>query len=213
MTIYQLILQSIRHFWKQDLLLALGVALTTAVITGALIVGDSVKYSLEKIVSLRLGNTTHTISAGDRYFTAPLAIRLERKINTPVTSLLLLEGMASSVGGQHRLPRVQVLGIRDDFSKAGGNGYQLESIAPGEAFISRNLAERLDLRPKDEFLLRVKKLSLIPLNTPFVSDAELIRPVSIRVAGVLDDDEMGRFHLKNIQTAPFNIFLSQDFLN
>ncbi len=213
MNIYQLIIQTIRHFWKQDLVLALGVALNTAVITGALIVGDSVQYSLEKIVSLRLGEITHAISAGDRYFTDSLAIRLESAINKPVTSLLLLEGTVTAGSSQYRLPKVQVLGIHDDFAEVAGSGYRLQSIAPGEAFISRNLADQLALEEKDEFLLRVKKLSLIPLNTPFVSDAGLIRPVSIKVAGILDEEEMGRFHLKNIQTAPFNIFLDQDFLN
>ena len=213
MNLYQFILQTIRHFWKQNLVLALGVALSTAVITGALMVGDSVAYSLQKIVNLRLGQITHTLSAGDRFFTDSLAVRLEKEIEHPATSLLLLEGTVSSSGGQDRLPKVQVLGIQDDFAEVSGSGNRLQSIHPGEAFISQNLAERLRLKEQDEFILRVKKLSLIPLNAPFVSDAELIQPASIKVAGIVDESEMGRFHLKNIQTAPYNIFLDQDYLN
>jgi putative ABC transport system permease protein len=213
MTLYQLILQTLRHFWKQNLVLALGVALSTAVITGALMVGDSVSYSLERIVSLRLGKISHTLTAGDRFFTDSLAVRLGKEIKQPATSLLLLEGMVSSGGGQARLPRVQVLGIKDDFAAVCGSGQGLQSIPPGEAFISQNLAAQLNLKKQDEFILRVKKLSLIPLNAPFVSDAALIQPASVRVAGILDEAAMGRFHLKNTQTAPYNVFLSQDYLN
>lgn len=213
MTLLHLILQTLRHFWKQGLALALGVAVSTAVITGALIVGDSVQYSLEKIVELRLGRITHTLSAGDRYFTDSLAARMEGAIGEPVAPLLMLEGTAASQGGRFHLPDIQVLGINGNFASVVGDSSKMQDIAPSEAFISRNLAERLSLRVGDELLLRIKKLSTIPLNAPFVSDAELIQPLSVAVTGILEEDEMGRFSLKNIQTAPFNVFLSLDFLN
>lgn len=213
MTLSRLILQTLRHFWKQNLAVALGVAISTAVITGALIVGDSVQYSLLKIVELRLGGTTHTVSAGDRYFTDSLAARLEEEISRPVAPLLLLEGMASAAGGQYSLPKVQVLGIDGGFTRVAGGPSALSALSADEAFISRNLAERLNLKEGDECLLRIKKLSLIPLNAPFVSDAELIRPLRVTVAGILEEEEMGRFGLKNIQSAPYNVFLPLGFLN
>ena len=59
MTQLKLVLRCIRHYFASNIWLALGVALTTAVITGGLIVGDSVKYSLEQTVQLRLGEITH----------------------------------------------------------------------------------------------------------------------------------------------------------
>ncbi len=213
MTPLQLILRTIRHFWRQSLSVALGVAVSTAVITGALIVGDSMRYSLERIVALRLGRITHAVSAGDRYFTDSLAARLEEKVGGPVAPLLMLEGMAASNGGQYRLPKVQVLGIDGRFSEAAGGKPTWKELLPNEAYISRNLAERLGLRENSEFLLRIKKLSLIPLNAPFVSDANLIRPVTVKVAGILEEENLGRFNLKNTQAAPFNVFLSLGFLN
>lgn len=213
MTLPTLILRTLRYFWKQNLALALGVAISTAVITGALVVGDSVRYSLLKIVELRLGRITHAISAGDRYFPISLAARLEKEIARPVAPLLLLEGMASSAGGRYSLPRVQVLGIDERFTNTAGSGPQLRAIATNGAFISRNLAGRLNVNVGDEFLLRIQKPSLIPLNAPFVSDAELIRPLRVKVAGILKEEEMGRFSLENIQSAPFNVFLSLSLLN
>ena len=58
------------YYWRKNLLLALGVAISGAVLTGALMVGDSVKYSLNRIVEHRLGKVTHVLKAGDRYFTS-----------------------------------------------------------------------------------------------------------------------------------------------
>jgi putative ABC transport system permease protein len=46
------------HYFKQNLLVALGVVVSTAVLTGALIIGDSVRYSLKQSTFSRLGNHT-----------------------------------------------------------------------------------------------------------------------------------------------------------
>ena len=207
----QLIIQSIKHYWKPHLFLVLGVAVSSAVLTGALVVGDSVQYSLQKIVQLRLGNISHTISAGDRFFTDSLAIRLEKEILKPVAPVLLLEGMASSSGGAFQVPRVQVVGVDEKFFKVSG----FDHIKPpdGQALVSQNLAQRLNLKINDELILRIKKLSVVPLNAPFVSDREMITPVTVRISGILPSEKMGRFDLRNIQTAPLNLFLSLGFLN
>jgi ABC-type lipoprotein release transport system permease subunit len=211
MTNRQLIFQSIKHYWKQHLMLVFGVAVSTAVLTGALIVGDSVKYSLQRIVQLRLGDISHTISAGDRFFTEALAIRMENTLKKPVAPLILTEGMASGSGGRYQVPRIQVVGIDQNFFKV--TGFTQKALSAGRALIGQNLAQRLNLKVNDELILRIKKLSVVPLNAPFVSEREMVTPVTVRVGGILSFEEMGRFDLKNIQTAPLNVFLSLDFLN
>ena len=55
-TILGTALSSLRYFFKSHLAIALGVAAATAVITGALVVGDSVRGSLRAIVEDRLAN-------------------------------------------------------------------------------------------------------------------------------------------------------------
>ena len=200
MTTRQFIVRTLTYYWRQNLALALGIAICTAVLTGALIVGDSVQYSLRKIVQLRLGKITHTVSAIDRYFTASLALRLEKAISKPVAPLLMLEGMASSQGGKYQLPRAQVLGVDQKFSLVTGSPNLI--LQRSEALISRNLAERLNLKENDELLVRIKKLSAIPLNAPFVSDADLITSVSLTVTGILPDENMGRFSLFFFEVLP-----------
>ena len=49
MTSFQLIRRSLVHFWRTNLAVILGVAVATAVIGGALIVGDSVRASLRQM--------------------------------------------------------------------------------------------------------------------------------------------------------------------
>ena len=72
MTILRLIRNNLVYYSRKNLLLALGVAISGAVLTGALVVGDSVEYSLNRIVDHRLGTLSHVLKAGDRYFTRDL---------------------------------------------------------------------------------------------------------------------------------------------
>lgn len=56
MTLFRFIIQSLKYYKKQHFALFLGTIISTAVLTGALIVGDSVKLSLKSLVDSRLGN-------------------------------------------------------------------------------------------------------------------------------------------------------------
>ena len=78
--------------------------------------------------------------------------------------------------------------------------------------ISRNLANRLNLSVGDEVLLRIEKASLIPLNAPFVSDAESVVSLRAVIRDIADEEQLGRFNLKVSQTAPFNVFMAQSRL-
>ncbi|MGH9789726.1 MAG: hypothetical protein ACRD5W_00830, partial [Candidatus Acidiferrales bacterium] len=67
-----LIRRNLSHYWRTNLAVLLGVAVTVAVLTGALLVGDSVRASLRDLVLLRLGATTHVIT-NENFFRAELA--------------------------------------------------------------------------------------------------------------------------------------------
>ena len=58
MTRGSLLLATLRHHWRSNLAVGLGVIAATAVITGALIVGDSVQTSLLDMHLDRLGRIT-----------------------------------------------------------------------------------------------------------------------------------------------------------
>ncbi len=178
-------------------------AISGAVLTGALVVGDSVEYSLNRIVDHRLGTLSHVLKAGDRYFTRDLSRRIEEQIQVPVSSVLLQEGSAVADGGARRINHIQVLGVEHSFDQVAGLNSYYSTLSGDSIILSENLANRLSVVEGDELLLRIEKASLIPLNAPFVSDAESVVTLRATIKGIAGDRELGRFNLKVSQTAPF----------
>ncbi|MFA9392835.1 MAG: ABC transporter permease [Prolixibacteraceae bacterium] len=207
----KLVLRSIKHYFSANIWLALGVAITTAVITGGLIVGDSVKYSLEQTAHLRLGEITHALTSGDRYFTNGLAERMNEE-GIQSSAALKQEAVASSNGGQLTLNKVNVWGLDNNFSAVSGLQHSVFNDE-GDCSISLNTATRLNLKVGDDILLKIEKASLIPANAPFVSDEDQTVTLRISVTKILTDVEMGRLNLQTSQTAPFNVFVAIQQLN
>ena len=204
------IFKSLIHYKKANLLIALGVALSAAVITGGLIIGDSITHSLELTTNYRLGKTTHVLTSTDRYFRQQLAADMPKTLD--VSPVMISEGMAVSRGGEKRANRVQVVGIDSTFYKiATTDLYSV--LGKNEIIISQNLAEKLEVRAGDNILIRINKASLIPKNAPFVSGDETSVSYRATIKSIATKDELGRFSLKNSQTAPYNLFMDLQRLN
>ncbi|SHF69231.1 MacB-like core domain-containing protein [Mariniphaga anaerophila] len=213
MTKFGYIFKSFCYFLKANLLVAFGVAISAMVLTGSLIIGDSVRYSLEQSAFYRLGETTHLVAVTERYFRQEMASEIEAdNPDIEAAPVLLLEGVAVAGGGQQRANRVQVVGVDESFEKI-ARSEVFSTLQDNEIIISKNLAERLDVVAGDNILVRIKKASLIPLNAPFVSGDEISVSLRAVIKKVVEREEMGRFSLRNSQTAPYNIFLSIERLN
>ena len=70
MSLWQLARRSLLFYWRTNLGVLLSVLVSTAVLAGALVVGDSVRYSLGNMVSARLGRTELALVSGERFFRA-----------------------------------------------------------------------------------------------------------------------------------------------
>jgi putative ABC transport system permease protein len=195
------IIQSFRHYAASHLLTALGVAIATTIILGALIVGSSVEYSLKQIALKRIGNTVVSLTSGDRFFTHKTAIA------TGAVPLLRTEGVAVVSGGEKRLEKVTVLGIDSLFNDIVNADFNTLRQS-GNAIISSNVAERLNLAVGERFTLRFSEVSLVPANAPFVSDEERHSVLRLTVSGILSPENGGTFNLRNTQTPPFSVFIS-----
>jgi putative ABC transport system permease protein len=213
MNFYQLIFRSLAFYRRSHLAVAAGVAICTMVITGALIVGDSIRASLEQAAVLRLGKTDFVFSGIDRFFRSSLAGDLPKELAADAAPLLQLTGFATSQGGELRANNVQVMGIDSRFLSFVPGDALRDVPAEHEAFISDNLAQRLQLSTGDALLLRVAKAGQIPKNAPFVSDAQNQIALRLVVSRILSRDELGGFNLKMSQSAPYNVFVSLAFLN
>ncbi len=212
MSLFKLILKSSWFYRKLNLTIVLGIALSTAILVGALIIGDSVKYSLQQITVQRLGKTSKVITAGERLFRQQLATELAEKAGTETAAMLRANGFGVINGGDIRINQLAVWGV--DATIGNFASYpELFQLQNNEVAINENLASLSGLKVGDEFLLRVNKLNTFPANTPFVSEKESTVSFRVLVARILKPDELGNFNLKNIQSAPRNVFLNQDWLN
>ncbi|WP_372751379.1 FtsX-like permease family protein [Labilibaculum sp.] len=210
MNLFTYIFKSLWFFRKQHFAVLLGTIVSTAVLTGALIIGDSVKYSLHELVDLRLGAVEYAMPTGDRYVRADLARDIQEDLKIPIAAVFQTHGIAVQPETQSRMNNVQVLGLDKNFWNF-SDGENLE-LMDGEAAISQNLAEKMKLSLGDEFLLRVEKESLIPANAPFVSDEDQTLALRVNIKAIATDKDLGRFSLKNNQVAPYNVFLSREYL-
>ena len=80
MTSGTLIFRSLRFHARAHLGTLLGASVGSAVLIGALVVGDSVRGSLRDVALARLGGIRYAISSGDRFFLASLEHRLATNV-------------------------------------------------------------------------------------------------------------------------------------
>lgn len=192
------------------MLVFMAVVISTAVLTGALVIGDSVKYSLSQLVDQRLGKVEFAMVTGDRFVRAELANEISRELSVEVTALLTMKGMAINVQSQNRIPNAQILGVDTSFWAL--SKINMPRLASNEVIVSKNVAEELSLEAGDELLLRVQNVEIIPVNAPFATDEESTIALRVKIIAIASDDQLGRFSLRNNQLAPFNIFIQRDFL-
>jgi ABC-type antimicrobial peptide transport system permease subunit len=125
-----------------------GVAIAVAVLTGALLVGDSVRASLRRLALERIGKTDYAI-LGTTFFR-------ERLAGAPAIGL---EGVVTHQTSRRRAGKVQVLGVDERFWKFHG------WPTPTGAVVTPALAAELGSRDEDSLLVRVQKPSAIPLES------------------------------------------------
>ncbi|MBN2444331.1 MAG: FtsX-like permease family protein [Spirochaetales bacterium] len=207
MNIATLIKRNIAYHWKTHLSLFLGAVLASAMLIGALIVGDSVRESLKQMTLKRLGKTLYGIEFKEGFVRAELAKELETIIQTPVVPLLRLPGIITLEGGALRLPGITVYGINDKFAALAHRADALGALEKGEGFINRRLADKLGLKPGDSFQIRIQDQSLIPLAIPFSDNRGNTKSIKVRVKSILDSGLLGDFSLRIHQVPPFNLFL------
>jgi putative ABC transport system permease protein len=200
-------------FLRQNLTVALGVAISTAVLVGGLIIGDSVTQSLERGTSLRLGKIQIAVSGNERIFTSLFGVKLQDQLDMDCAPLLQLGGSALADGGRLRINKVQVNGVNGMFDSMAGTQSLYTAMDGNEVLISENLAARLELKEGDFFVLQVQKASVFPMNTPFVSSENTTVSMRVKVKSIAGEEELGRFNLRISQTAPFNVFVNLDHLN
>lgn len=217
MNVWRLVARSLRFHARSHIGVLLGAILSTAILVGALAVGDSVRYSLREMALARLGEVRLALHSPARFFRAQLADDLSPELRAPVAPVILLRGTATGqrpdgAGGDVRVNRVQVLGVTDTFWGLGGGKVPPSMTGEETVVLNERLARALKVAVGDEVLLRVDKPSLLSRDAPLSTIEDASVALRLKVAAVINEAGFGRFSLEANQIPPYSAFLPLDAL-
>ncbi|MHC4949303.1 MAG: ABC transporter permease, partial [Planctomycetota bacterium] len=202
----RLIRRGLAHYWRTHLGVAAGAALGTAVLTGALVVGDSVRHTLHAHALARIGRVDLVLAGGDRFFLASLADRVEDAVAGARV------GIAARPDGRRRARGVNVLGVDDRFFRLAPDAERAPGLDGPGALLDPRLAAHLRVGPGDEIVLRLEQPSALPRDSVLGTVQDMAVGLRVTVRGTVDDDQLGRFSLQADQLPPYNVFLPIDAL-
>ena len=239
---FWLIRQSLFYYWRTNLAVLLGVVAGTAVIGGALVVGDSVRGSLITMSKQRLGEIDYAVSS-HRFVKESLAENLGEHLKADplrahespmhIAPALVMVGAVErdlSSGSQEenakpqfaRAGQVNIYGVDDRlWNLTLHDGAEVPT--GDEIILSSRLAEQLGqtragvsqpLKEGDEVTIWLELPSSIPRDT-LLGDREQETAVSqsFRVKKILPDRSgVGRLELNPSQQLPLNAFVDLDAL-
>jgi putative ABC transport system permease protein len=204
--IFRIVIQSLSFNRKPALYQGLIIILLSAVITGSLLTGKSVKMSLKKSASEHLGNTGIVVSSGIRYFDPELVHRIRDSVHLICSGVLEINGFCQELNSQKVVFNTHIFGVASDFFTFQGD--DTIAIMPGEVAVNKQLADNLGIKPGDDIIIRFKEISAIPADAPFVADESSGKSIVMKVATILEPSENGNFALSISQMTPMNIFIN-----
>ena len=97
-----LVKRSLQFYARSHIGTIAGAIVASAVLVGALAVGDSVRGSLRQMALSRLGSVEFALVANDRIFRSSLSENLQGSVEREVAAAMVVLGTASSDGGAAR---------------------------------------------------------------------------------------------------------------
>jgi ABC-type lipoprotein release transport system permease subunit len=207
---FALLVRNLFYHWRGNLAVLLGILLGSAVLTGALLVGDSLRGSLQALTLEQLGWIDEAMLPG-RFFRAELAQELSAKQKS---AALMLQGSAArtnSSGETDRVGSVTVLGVDATFwlAEKVPEGTEFWSSDAREVVLNRTLADALGAKVGEMVTLRVQKADAVPGETLMGKRKfeDATEPLEVKVRQILPDDGMARFSLRPTPQPVRNAFV------
>lgn len=187
----QLSHKNIRYFARYYRLVAVAVMITVAVIVGSLVVGDSVRMTLTRRVTERLGDTETIIFSRNSFISD--SVLFASQLGESAWGALLTDGFISRGG---MLIPVSVWGVDN------------ASLPEGSAKINLSLSEELDLGASEDLVLRLPATGMVPSGSLFVTK-NYTTSLRLSNGGILSVGEGGNLNFRNEQVIPFNVFVNR----
>jgi putative ABC transport system permease protein len=212
MSFLTLIRRNLRFHARAHFGTALGAIVGSAVLIGALIIGDSVRGSLRDMALDRIGDVDFALASDDRFFQSDLANRVAGPLDVTALPVLQLAGTAARADGTARANAVQLLGVTERFWELGRSPAPWPSLEPNEVALNQRLAQHLDAAVGDTILVRFARPSALSREAAISPQDDASLALRLTVRAIPTDDQMGRFSLRASQIPPFNAFVGIDWL-
>ena len=213
-------IKSLLFHRQVNLAIALGVAAATAVLTGALIVGDSMRGSLRDLTLDRLGKIDLML-VSDGFFREALASELKssaaiaNSLKQVAPIIYFPNGTVerSQKNTPKNLGQVTLMGIRPDFwDFANTPPSDIPKLAANEVIINQILADDLGITTDQlgdtRLTVGVPKQSLLPSDSSLGNKSDLVeRLVDLKVVDIIPATGLGQFGLQPTQIPPRLIYL------
>lgn len=214
-----LVYRTLAHYHRLLIPVALGVAVASAVIVGALLIGDSMRGSLKHIAMDRIGLIQRFLIA-PRWFKESAIPQFNRDSNQH--GLMLIQSVVAEYQSQtpeeqgkistHRVTEMTLFGIDPSFWKLGT--LQPEKQLRGQSIIlNQSLAKELKVVVGDRITLKVSRDAVVPADSALGKrENEVVALSRWEVIEILPDESLGRFSLKSDQRPVLNAFASKSEL-
>ncbi|MGC9318604.1 MAG: ABC transporter permease [Armatimonadota bacterium] len=210
MTATRLVLRSLAHYWRTGVVVAVGLAVATAVIVGSLVIGDSIQGSIRRTALARLGVIFDAVTA-PRFFRAVLAE--DANITGRAAALIRVDGSVRAEDSEAVIANVSVVGIDDGFwgLYPDARSYPLASRS---AIINESLADDAGVAEGDTLLVTVSRPGEAMAHTLFArrERQETLATLRVKVQAILPDLGPGGFRLDPSTAMPRNVLLSREWL-
>ncbi|MCM2374328.1 FtsX-like permease family protein [Aporhodopirellula aestuarii] len=228
-SLFSMIMATLRHRRAVNAAVAIGVATATAVITGALLVGDSMRGSLRELTIERLGRIESILAPGQFFPIESVKLPAGSSESTTASVILfpggsvetkIMPGAEGAESSQTGLPRtrrlggVQIVGIDDTFWDLDSTGVRPNAMPDENSVVlNQSAADELQVHVGDEVTLRLPVEGAVPADSPLGKrDIQSEGLPRMKVAAIVPDRGLGRFSLMASQAAPKTVFASRQLV-
>ncbi len=198
----KLLFRNLSYHRRVNIATALAVSVCVAIITGALIIGDTVRHSLAETARQRLGFVDSVAVSESRSFSPEIPNRISGSRTAAVN---LTTAAAINPESMVRANNIQMLGIDNSLATASGID-KFKDLGRNEAVINSQLASLLNAKPGSDLILRFANDNMIAeLALYSGQDYNLMWRVTVK--DIVSAEEFGNFSLKADQKLPANIFV------
>lgn len=204
---WKLILRSISFYHRSLFLLGLSLALVAMVVTGALIIGDSTRHSLERISQDRLGKIEQAVISRARWFEISIADALNQTFSSLFAPAVFIPGFVSSESNASSIS-FSLYGVGEDFFRLAPNPPKKEfKLRKGEVCLNQEASEVLQAKIGDSIVVRYFAPSALPSDAPLSKKNKSTVSTRLLVACILEGSQFGNFSMESSQQVPYNIFI------